>query len=623
MNKKELLQLPVYAPDWLFDKAEEKDWHLVREQFGDIRVYAWYEKGSLLEGDDEPCFIIFRDKHTWLNYEPQDKKWTKGSIDRSGRWMLYKYRKVLQNLRRWQNRIVAERGENRKAAENEKTKAVMADVPELPEDFEEFCIEEAMKEANYIFYSTKKREVFCSHCKQTCSLERLKRRNEPRKLKHGAFMMCDHCKEEYEALSEGISRGKRCFGYSTQIIQKFRDGVIIRDFNMFRDFSKSMNPKTEIYEQRRYVCERGKYREYEKTIIPNRPWRLLKPGQNFSNIAYRIQTMYTKNLSTVLRNTVFAGYGVESLLKKNGNHIYRGYNHVMRRICERPYLEQLYKAGGLKDLYFEMYNSYGDSKKIDAKQSELTKMLKINKQQLEWIRKIKKEQYEALHILQIANENRKSINEAELLRILHSKDRWNEERLLKYPEVKNEKAIEYCEKNNIKVNDFVDHLDMMRRLNIRMNKRSIYPSDFDKAHGDEIEQDVLENSEVGAETQKMFKRTYAIWKEVLKDVQMQQGEYIIVFPKDCVDIKKEGRILHHCVGGYTDRATSGGTVILFMRKREEQERRLYTMEYRDGKLIQIRGTCNQAPEEEARKFAVQFAEQFREAEEKYKEKKAV
>lgn len=621
MKKKELLELPIYAPDWLIDKAEAKRTYLVREQWGNIRTYAFYHGDDLKKEREEPYLIIFRDKHTWLNYEPYEGHWTTGSIDR-GNMHIGRYWSTLKNLRRWQNKIIERRYERRKETESEKTAAVMAEVPELPEDFEDFCIEEVMKAANYLFYNTKANRVYCSHCKETYELSRLVQRNE-RKPKHGQTMMCDVCKEQYEALSEGVSRDKRLFANSTQIIQKFRDGVIIRDFNVYRDFKKDIDPETEILEMRRYACTRGKYRRYEKTIIKNRPWRELKSQQNFQNVSYRISVLYSKNLSTVLKKTVFAGYGVERLLRKQQNSYYRGYDGLMQRITTRPYLEQIYK-GGLKYLYVELVDAYyGTTDLIDTKQRELAKMLKINKQQLEWVRKLRKNQKKAVELLQVANEHKKNISEEELNRILNSPNVYNEKILLKYPEVKNEKAIEYCEKNNIKVNDFVDHLDMMRRLNIRMNKRSIYPSDFDKAHGDEIEQDVLENSEVGAETQKMFKRTYAIWKEVLKDVQMQQGEYIIVFPKDCVDIKKEGRILHHCVGGYTDRAASGGTVILFMRKREEQERRLYTMEYRDGKLIQIRGTCNQAPEEEARKFAVQFAEQFREAEEKYKEKKAV
>ena len=58
------------------------------------------------------------------------------------------------------------------------------------------------------------------------------------------------------------------------------------------------------------------------------------------------------------------------------------------------------------------------------------------------------------------------------------------------------------------------------------------------------------------------------------------------------------------------------------RIQEEKEKRLYTMEYNNGKLIQIRAVCNGEPDPEAKRFAEVFAEQFKEAEEKFKEKMA-
>ena len=100
---------------------------------------------------------------------------------------------------------------------------------------------------------------------------------------------------------------------------------------------------------------------------------------------------------------------------------------------------------------------------------------------------------------------------------------------------------------------------------------------------------------------------------------MQDENYQIIFPLDCKDIKIEGKILHHCVGNYVERAATGKTVILFMRSVEELDKRLYTMEYQNGKLIQIRASCNGAPTEEARKLAERFAAEFAVAEKKFVE----
>lgn len=80
-----------------------------------------------------------------------------------------------------------------------------------------------------------------------------------------------------------------------------------------------------------------------------------------------------------------------------------------------------------------------------------------------------------------------------------------------------------------------------------------------------------------------------------KDYEMTVGEYAFVVPKTLRDIVDEGSVLHHCVGGnsYLEGHRKGETTIVFMRKASEKETALYTIEYRNGKIIQIQGNRNQ------------------------------
>ena len=58
------------------------------------------------------------------------------------------------------------------------------------------------------------------------------------------------------------------------------------------------------------------------------------------------------------------------------------------------------------------------------------------------------------------------------------------------------------------------------------------------------------------------------------------------------ELTAEGEALHHCVGGYADRMAAGETVILFIRKAEDPDTPFYTLEYRNGVVVQCRTNHN-------------------------------
>ena len=66
-------------------------------------------------------------------------------------------------------------------------------------------------------------------------------------------------------------------------------------------------------------------------------------------------------------------------------------------------------------------------------------------------------------------------------------------------------------------------------------------------------------------------------------------------PKNSTEITTEGSVLEHCVGGYAKRHLEGKTVILFLRRADDPEQPLVTIEMNeDGKTIrQIHGWHNE------------------------------
>lgn len=619
MNKKELREIPIEAPDWLMKKEYTKNRYLVRTVWDGIYVYAFYKREELKNGNDLPYIVIFKDKHTWLNYFPEEDKFTEGSIDYATGWDLENTWELTKNLRKWQNKILKKRYKKRKAEEQERAAVLMKDVPSLPNNFKEFCEEDVMKTANLLVYNSKQKEVYCTHCKETYPLKYLIARND-KKPKHEGTAMCDRCLTELTTVSSGISRKRRVYYRSTEIMQKFRQGMVIRSFTMCRDFSKTLTPETEIYEIRRYIVEKGYFRRYEN-VCGNGKWRTLQANNSFQTVIYASGKLYDKNLRAVFKGTVFEGWGIEKLMKKAKLSMRTGYEEIMEKATKRMYVEQLYK-GGLKQLAEEELRNHYPLSGIDIKQRELAKMLGINKQQLRWLRTAKN-QRTGLFILQKANKEGLNISEAGFAALCTADNIWQAEQFLELTKIRPEKAFAYITTQKATIGDFLDHIDLMKKLNIAMKKNNIYPQNFQRTHQDEIEEDILRNDkEVGKEQQVIFKETYAVWEEIAKGgVTLEDSEYKIVFPKDCLDIKIEGRALRHCVGTYALRAAKGETVILFMRKKEDMEKRLYTMEYNHGKLIQIRGYKNHDPEEKARKLAEKFTKEFAVAEIKYKESK--
>lgn len=70
--------------------------------------------------------------------------------------------------------------------------------------------------------------------------------------------------------------------------------------------------------------------------------------------------------------------------------------------------------------------------------------------------------------------------------------------------------------------------------------------------------------------------------------------YMAIVPEQLSDIKLEGTIQHHCVGGYLDRHATGNTIIIFIRRTMLPAIPLYTVEISpDGNLRQIQGYHNE------------------------------
>ena len=145
---------------------------------------------------------------------------------------------------------------------------------------------------------------------------------------------------------------------------------------------------------------------------------------------------------------------------------------------------------------------------------------------------------------------------------------------------------------------YYDYLKWCRELGRDTNVPSIqWPKNLNEAHDRmyqahlAIEEEKRRQRE--AEKQKILAGYPVIREWYRKIFAFADEQYIIRIPETLQEIVEEGKAQHHCVAGYVDRHAEKKTVIVFMRKADDPDTPLYTIEVSpDGILKQAQGYHN-------------------------------
>ena len=84
----------------------------------------------------------------------------------------------------------------------------------------------------------------------------------------------------------------------------------------------------------------------------------------------------------------------------------------------------------------------------------------------------------------------------------------------------------------------------------------------------------------------------------------------IVFPATAAAIKREGKVLNHCVGGYAERHLKGVLTILFLRKSDAPTMPYVTIEMNGNKIVQIHGYDNDRGKTSPRTIHKEFLDKW-------------
>lgn len=131
---------------------------------------------------------------------------------------------------------------------------------------------------------------------------------------------------------------------------------------------------------------------------------------------------------------------------------------------------------------------------------------------------------------------------------------------------------------------WMDYADAAAGVGLNLeNPIFLLPRDLDRKHDETTAawaamQDLAKDKEYRKRLRKLTRR-----------YSYTDGVYLIRPPVSGAEIKREGQMLHHCVGGYADRHLSGATTILFLRRRDRPGKPLVTIEMRGNAIAQIHG----------------------------------
>lgn len=707
MDKHKLRGLPVLpAPAWMTRAASAAKlrrndielWYADVEQVDDITILRVYERSKLIGGiADRETYRVFLDvpHREYLSQEPAIKSprcWREGrldnvlarsdiynapyfsiepghvekgyspylSFDGNGENLLRAALGPLEDFEtwglriyRWQDEILSERRRKRHEKELEPVNALMAKVPELPENFAEWICTEGIARFDYAIYTPPKgkkaTDMQCTRCGAKMQID--VRVHHPVKDKPG---ICPACGRSitWKTVTSKLNRTGRYWGWDepwyTAIIQRMKEGLVIRYFAtdvefVFRD-GEVVQRKCTYWEVARDVFRengRGPWscEYYEKIRYKNQGNVRWAPavGEYKTMEAF----LYTDNLPDVLKGTIWQYSGVKELQEHARPHRIM-LNQYLRAYPQNQYLEYFSKMGLtrlVKDTLLSCaWSDTGWAEEIfDTGENKPAGILRVLPQDVKTLvrhnggftmlevmqnavlRGIRLSEDEMFHFMELFGSRDDKLNsvfagdvELDIHKLLKyfrkqadkffDKDKWNR----RY--TKAEALLSY-EQSLWK--DWRDYLGWIERFmpECLTDEYYILPPDLPKAH-DRLMQMALEQKEKEAaerhrKQEEAVNRILSEMKET-GGIGMQARGLMIRLPRDAGEIRREGELQHHCVATYIDRVERHETLILFVRKIEDPDTPFYTMEWKDGKVAQCRGMRNADMTPEVKAFVSAF-----------------
>lgn len=511
----------------------------------------------------------------------------------------------------------------------EKIDKRMALFGELPEDYQQFVEKAVFDDYNYFFYSKKAKRAYCTRCGHEYKIRKdgvyhrkIAVWNDYGHLKHNKNYICPHCNKLIMAKSEGFGRGALLEVNWSVLVQPSGDNVLVRYFCHSKDFRKDFrHPKIESREMFRTIHTPTGVEDYEwEEYTYNHKVRWCYPkghgcGWNPSEFKVPRQTVLYNTDFNFLKDTCMRYSCIETFFEK----IIPNMDHTSAWIVDNyfnfyhqhPFVEQMMKIGWYT-LVRELFENDGKAEREDFKNGRnILETCGITRSQYLLLREATHGNPKArdLRIIKHAEQKevRLTVDDFKTLQLTHDEgyydffDKFLD--AMKYTTL--HKLKKYLVKQQIHhTKDYFDFTRWLLEMGYDMrNEFNLYPKNFEKAHDDKSKEYVKFKDKRAKEDIKRFNKLLKKLRKDTSDVDamnLRIDGMFIRLPAQLDELKKEGEILHHCVGTYVEDVAKGKTMIFFIRQESDPDKPFFTLEWK-GRVVQCRGysNCDMTPEVKA------------------------
>jgi hypothetical protein len=518
-------------------------------------------------------------------------------------------------LNRLQEKIMAVRLIKRIKSRERKIVERMKSVPPVPRGFKNWIHREVMPQ--YIFYDYKRGSKpmpgYCTACRRDVFVSG---------ARHNGKGKCPRCRKDIIFKSSG--KAKQVWNRATvQILQKAGNNeLVIRIFKVYNQLHDWRNPYKIIWESAR-IFDRWD----ENNNITLDPYYYSSGLLTNWKHGYRPRfSFYQYNFECDFCGFLFCGNISEALAGTPWQYcqIERFYTLDREALEVLPYLSAYYRYPaieyliklGLTHLVSDIVYRHDNTTKIinengknlrealGVEPKDLPVIQKINAdgKQLELCRELTKQSirtdeklliwYKALNIYSPENV---------LIPLRYSTPvklmRYIGEQFEQLKSLKTRYGGNRYEKPGKVLSEYRDYLHMGGKLGYDFTDSFVlFPKNLPEVHDQA-------SKLFDAKKDKIFNRQIqAAYKGLLEKYRFTKDGLTIIPPKTAKEIVQEGHTLHHCVHSYVERVAEGECVILFVRETANINAPFYTLELRNGRVIQIHGKNHSSPTPEVNAF---------------------
>lgn len=581
-----------------------------------ILKVAIFQHEHLDTGGKLPTYELFllRDERRWITYDRVKNKWRTAKIyllswswSQKEVWIRAADANVIQKylgtkeagyngICEYQQQIEKENLMQRYKNETDAWDQAMAQIPPVPKDWKHWAAKTGIPE-HYIYYEYVKKGAtlgYCTHC----------RKDVPIKTPHyNAETQCACCGQKVRFKSLGRAGRVYTENHNMYLLQRCRDGFVVREFRGYTYYPKGLPRDAEIriHEIRRTIYDKtaqnprsfywGVYKQRDSRWIGCSPCSIYGYNENGHVYARTLPDLEKKEL----RRTGLVAW-IRSKKRVDPEWYLAYYQHV-------PLLEQIQKAG-LPRLTDECFSSTDAVTQciVDRQATSLTKALGINAQQLKRLRAADGG-HRFLRWLHHEKALGKPIDDEVINWFAREKIPPKEIQFIqgKMSSVQIMHYIQRQMKNSRMTSGQVlrtweDYLSMAEDLGINTNDEIVYRArNLHQRHNELVrrrkQQDDIHLIE---KMEKKFPLVEEVCK-TLKKYEYTDGKYVIVSPTGIGDIIREGRILNHCISDrdrYYDRIARREAYILFLRRAINPQEPYYTLEIEPDATIRQKRTVD-------------------------------